>query len=362
VTDLVLALDATFPFSWADAWDRVGLIVGDGAASVTGVLVTLDATAEAVQRTASVGANVLVTHHPPYLDAPDPPAFGPGPAGTLTAALRFGVAVISLHTNLDRSPAGAEALPRVLGLDPLEPLESGVEEVSIVVAYAPREAEAAIRQAMASAGAGRIGEYEQCAFVGDGSGHFVAREQARPVTEARATGVAECRIEMGCPRASTALVLEAARRAHPYEEPVLFASEAVRARGAARYGRLCSWPEAGTLDGLARHVAHVLGAPVRAWGEGSRAIGRVATANGSGSSLLRSACALADVLVTGEVRYHDALDAVSRGLAIIEAGHDATEWPLVSVLAAAARETVPTTVRVTEERPTRMWHTVEGRG
>src|SRR5574340_1080976 len=104
VVELAAALERRFPAAWAEDWDRVGLIVGDVTARITGVLVTLDATAEAVRRAIESGANVLVTHHPPHLSAPEEVTACGGPAGTLEAALRLGVAVISLHTHLDRSP------------------------------------------------------------------------------------------------------------------------------------------------------------------------------------------------------------------------------------------------------------------
>jgi len=67
----------------------------------------------------------------------------------------------------------------------------------------------------------------------------------------------------------------------------------------------------------------------------------------------------ADVLFGGEVRYHDALDAVGNGLAIIEAGHDATEWPLVRVLADVTR-TVLGESGVVEEPAHAGWWIAEG--
>ena len=67
-------------------------------------------------------------------------------------------------------------------------------------------------------------------------------------------------------------------------------------------------------------------------------LARVATATGSAGSLVGDALATgAQALVAGEVRYHDALDAVESGLAIIELGHDVSEWPLVGLLADAVR-------------------------
>jgi putative NIF3 family GTP cyclohydrolase 1 type 2 len=68
-----------------------------------------------------------------------------------------------------------------------------------------------------------------------------------------------------------------------------------------------------------------------------------------------------DVLVTGELRYHEALDAVSSGLSVIEAGHDATEWPLVPVLASAAASTEGLDEAVVlVDRPLVHWSTTKG--
>jgi len=106
VGSLVGMLEKEFDPAWAEAWDRVGLICGDPSAGVRGVLVTLDATAEAVERAVARGANVVVTHHPPFLEAPETYEPQPGPSGTLVAALAAGVSVASFHTSLDRSPAG----------------------------------------------------------------------------------------------------------------------------------------------------------------------------------------------------------------------------------------------------------------
>ena len=61
-------LDATIPFAWAEPWDRVGLLVGDSATVVSRVLVSLDPTNAALDRASVEGANVLVTHHPAFLD------------------------------------------------------------------------------------------------------------------------------------------------------------------------------------------------------------------------------------------------------------------------------------------------------
>lgn len=358
--DIVLhALLDRFPAHWAEEWDRVGLIAGDPAARVTGVLVTLDATAEAIDRACLAGANLLVTHHPPYLDPPEHIVEAPGPAGALEAAVRRGVAIITLHTNLDRSPAGASALSRTLGFDEIGPLEASSEPVVLLVTYAPADAVPALRSAMSAAGAGRLGEYEACAFTVEGRGHFKERAGTRPAVHGSEHGVTEVRLEMVAPPSAADAVLAAARAVHPYEEAVVLAVPSQRMRGMARLGRVCAWDRGGTLGELASHVASTLGVACRVWGEPEHGVARIAVANGSGGSLIPEASASADALICGEVRYHDALAASASGLAIIEAGHDATEWPIVHVLADVVRDVLGTTVPVLEEPPAVGWWTME---
>lgn len=47
------------------------------------------------------------------------------------------------------------------------------------------------------------------------------------------------------------------------------------------------------------------------------------------------------MIVTGDISYHEALDARERGLAIIDAGHAATEKPVINRLAALIRRHFP---------------------
>lgn len=117
---LEAALLAEVPASDAESWDRTGMTVGDPARLVEGVAVALDPTVDAVREASARGANVLLTHHPAYLDAPD--AFGPstatyGGAGCVVwEAIKHGVALIALHTALDVSPYATRALPNRLKL------------------------------------------------------------------------------------------------------------------------------------------------------------------------------------------------------------------------------------------------------
>ena len=89
-----------------------------------------------------------------------------------------------------------------------------------LVWFVPVEAADATRDAVFAAGAGRIGGYDRCSFVGEGIGTFRGGEGTNPVvgTAGREERVAECRVETVVPAALVAAVVEALVAAHPYEE------------------------------------------------------------------------------------------------------------------------------------------------
>ena len=110
-----------FPALDAEDWDSTGLVVGERAVPLRKAAFALDPTVAAVQEAAKRGANVLVTHHPPFLSAPD--SFAPesssalNPGAVVWAAIQHGVALMCFHTALDVSPRAARVLPGMLGLD-----------------------------------------------------------------------------------------------------------------------------------------------------------------------------------------------------------------------------------------------------
>jgi putative NIF3 family GTP cyclohydrolase 1 type 2 len=344
IGDIERAIARRFPPQRAEAWDRVGLLAGDPERAVTGVVLALDPTIAAIESAAGLDANVLVTHHPAFLDPPHGPLRpGPGPEGVLFAALDAGVALVNAHTNLDRDAAAQRLLPDLLGLTPLAPLEQALMPMTIVTAYAPAEAADAVTAAMTAAGAGRIGDYEGCSFSATGVGAFTPAQDARPCsgTPSEHSQAEEVRIEMVAPRPLARSVAAAAVLAHPYEEPLVTVADVVIARNAARIGMLCAPATPIALRELTEHAGSVFGVTPRIWGDPNVIVTRIATSTGSAGSLIADALAeRADVLLAGEVRYHDALGARDAGLCVIELGHDVSEWPLVGLLEAVVR-TIP---------------------
>ena len=99
-------------------------------------------------------------------------------------------------------------------------------------------------------------------------------------------------------------------------------------------GRMGSLPAPMAVEDFARQVREALPAKhVRLVHAGARPVRKVALCSGSGAEFIQKAAFMgADVYVTGDVKYHEAQAAVELGMHVIDAGHFATEFPVVEVL------------------------------
>lgn len=109
------------------------------------------------------------------------------------------------------------------------------------------------------------------------------------------------------------------------------------ADGMTRVGTL---PEAMTPTAFAAMTAAALDTAVRL-GRGADLIRRVAVCGGSGGDFIPDLAGVADAFVTGEVKHHQWLEADAAGLTLIEAGHYATEVPVVDTLCRWLGEAFP---------------------
>lgn len=124
LTDVLAVLEAAYPLSWAEDWDRAGLVVGDPDAPVDRVLLAVDPTL-AIAREAA-GADLLVTHHPLLMRGVSFLPTTTGKGAVVTELIRSGTALWCGHTNADRSSLGTVgAWMRALDLRDAAALASG---------------------------------------------------------------------------------------------------------------------------------------------------------------------------------------------------------------------------------------------
>lgn len=338
VREICSILDELAPPGLAYSWDRAGLHTGDPDSDVARVLVALSVELDTLRAAKRRKAQMIVAHHP-LIWSPLASLRRDDPQAALCLALsEAGIACYSAHTNLDIVPGGvSHRLGELLQLEAVRPLFQA-EHAALVklVTFVPARYVDAVRTAVCSAGAGNIGEYTFCTFSTPGMGTFRPGSSSAPFIGRK--GVLneepEVRFETLVPRVRLAGVLEAMRAAHPYEEPAydIVTLEnrdpeiGLGVRGSLRAGLP-----------LARFAGHVISrlncGHVRIIGDRRRKVKHVAVIGGSGGSELQRIPEDVDVVVTGDVKYHEGIEARRRGIAIVDAGHDVTERPIVPVLA-----------------------------
>ncbi|MEX0868713.1 MAG: Nif3-like dinuclear metal center hexameric protein [Nitriliruptoraceae bacterium] len=367
VADWLALLDRRYPPSWAASWDHVGLQVGDPSWPVARVLVTLDVTGGVLDEAADVDGTLVVAHHPLLFRplAALTPASAAGRLALKAASAR--IPVTAVHTNLDVAGDGSgtsEPVADVLDLADRRSLTTELAESDLckLVTFVPADHTEAVIDALAAAGAGRDGNYERCSFRVRGIGTFRPLAGADPFVGAIGEDAAEdeFRVEMQLPRRLAGPVANALLATHPYEEVAydllpLFDGAAV---GFGVVGRLAT---PARLADVAAAIRERLPAPhLRFAGDPDRAVTTVAVVGGAGDSLLDAARGVeADVYVTGDLRHHVALDALEQGLAVIDAGHHATEAAAMPAFAARldedARREGLTAAVVASRTPTVPW-------
>jgi dinuclear metal center YbgI/SA1388 family protein len=336
LADVVAVLDALYDPRTAEDWDAVGLVTGDADQPVHRVLFAVDPVDEVIREAAAWGADLLVTHHPLLLRGVHSVATDNPKGRAVSALVSAGIALHVAHTNADVArPGVSDALAARLGVEDTRPLRPITDEsLDKVVVFVPHDAVDAVVDAMAAAGAGRLGDYERAAFASDGVGTFRPLPGANP-TIGRVGDierVPETRLEMAVPASRVEAVVAALRASHPYEEPafdVLLTRPLPGDRGLGRVGRLAA-PE--TLRAFGERVAATLpGTPsgVRVAGDLDALVQTVAVCGGAGDDLFDDVRrAGADVFVTADLRHHPASESLAHGSpALVDCAHWATEWP-----------------------------------
>jgi dinuclear metal center YbgI/SA1388 family protein len=344
LSTILAELDRRFPPSLAAEWDNVGLLLGDPTISIKTIMTCLTITPEVVAEAIDRNVGLIITHHPVMFRPTKKLIANSGEGKLLWPLISKNIAVYSPHTAFDNAQAGINQwIADQLQLQAIEPLRRGktAKQLKIVVFVPERDLEA-VQSAMFQAGAGHIGNYQECSFRIEGTGTFFGNDLTNPTIGQRGQGesVQEHRLEVICPEKSLTAVIKAMIKAHSYEEPAFDIYPLESVPSSSGEGRLGEFAQSTSLQDLAKQVLEKLqSGPVSFVGSASKSIQRVAIACGAAGEFLDDALrANADVFITGEMRFHDLLKAEARGIGLILPGHYATERPAVEMLADQLRD------------------------
>ncbi|MDR2391268.1 MAG: Nif3-like dinuclear metal center hexameric protein [Planctomycetota bacterium] len=338
VRDVVAAMERIAPPGLALSGDPAGLHAGDLETPVRRILVSLDASYDALRRAKRDRCGMLVVHHPLFYRGLKSLAEN-DPAGRLaTTVARSGFAVYSAHTCLDLAEGGVnDCLARTAGLAEttiMQPIKG--EKLLKLAVFTPVSSIEKVRRALCSAGAGHIGRYSDCTFRVRGTGTFRCGSgtkpfQGRPGSFEEAD---EYRLETVFGEFSADRVIDAMLAAHPYEE---VAYDLYPLQGQARtygFGRVGELSEPEFLAPLAGRLARTVGSGMAQYrGNPRRLVRRLAVWAGGGIDVKSAIDSRADALAAGEIGYHDGETLTDAGLALITLGHGYSEYPVLRPLA-----------------------------
>jgi dinuclear metal center YbgI/SA1388 family protein len=347
VADLLAALDRIAPRGLGENWDNNGLLFGRSDRPVASVLLGTDFTEGLVAEAKAAGAQAIVTHHPVMLKAVNRLSDRDPEQRAILSAVEAGIAHIAAHTNLDSAVGGTnDTLADLLGLTGVRPLTPAAAEEQLKLAvFVPEGDVDKVRSAMCAAGAGRIGEYDECSFRTPGTGTFRGSDASNPAVgqRGRLEEAPEYRLEVVLPARRLDAVVAAMRSAHSYEEPAFDVYPLKAPAGKTGMGRIGDLPAPRAVDDLVTLLKAKLEIPtVGLIGPRRRSVRRVAICTGSCGKLIGQILgAGGEFYLTGEMRHHDALSARESGLTVAAVGHFASERIALFPLAERLRAALP---------------------
>jgi len=342
---IITLLEEFAPRQLQATWDNSGLQVGDRQWLADRVLLALDITLDVIQYAVTNKFNFILSHHPLIFHKLARVDVSTPMGNIIATALKEQISAYAMHTNLDVVSGGvSDVLASLLKLEQIMILDKQKGDYYKLAVYVPSTHLDLVRQALGDAGAGWIGNYSHCSFASVGFGRFLPKDGAKPWIgcKGKMEEVEEYKLESLVEGHKLSGVLSAMKSAHPYDE---IAYDLVKMSNDAKYGlgRIGLLPEPMSLGAFSTLLGDLLGCySLKITGDEERAIKKVAVCGGSGSNYVAlSHRSGADVLVTGDIGHHAALEALQLGLALVDPGHYYSEHPIISRLESFLKDTIP---------------------
>lgn len=329
IRELTAFLEEFAPLSLQESYDNAGLLLGNPEEEVKGVMLCIDSTEAVLDEAIRNGCNLIIAHHPIIFSGLKKITGRNYIERVVIKAIQNEIAIYAAHTNLDNVRLGVNSkIAEKLGLSNLEILSPKKNILRKLVTYSPLDASESVRAALFKAGAGKIGEYDQCSFNAVGTGTFRAGEKANPYVGKRGEmhSEKEERIELVYENWKESRVIRALLEVHPYEEVAYDLYDLENSFAGAGSGLIGNLNKPMDERGFLLFLKSALKtACIRHSGEIHRDIEKVAICGGSGSFLLNLAISQgADAFVTADFKYHQFFDADGH-LLIADVGHYESE-------------------------------------
>lgn len=336
IRELVNFFEQIAPTSLQENYDNSGLLVGNEEEHINGVLVNLNCTEDVLEEAIENNCNVIVSHHPIWFQALKRLTGKNHVERIIMKAIKNNIALYSIHTNLDNvlHQGVNESLGKILGLKNVQVLVPKENLMKKLVVFVPSSHAKNVVEALGTAGAGKLGNYDNCSFQTEGEGQF------RPLQNSNAfigvigsvEKIKEQRVEVIYENYRENKIIEALNQSHPYEEvayDIYHLDRQHQQIGAGAFGDLQN-----TMNEqeFLSHLKEKLNLEIIRFTPREKSIKKVAICGGAGSFLLGAAKRIkADALVTGDFKYHEFFMA-ENDITICDIGHHESENHISSLL------------------------------
>jgi dinuclear metal center YbgI/SA1388 family protein len=329
VKDIISELEKFAPLSYQEDYDNAGIIIGNPDQECKAVLLTIDVTESIIEEAIKKGSNLIIAHHPLVFSGLKKIIGRNYIERSVIKAIKNDIAIYAAHTNIDNVLNGVNnKISEKLGLINCQILKPTKNQLKKLVTFIPISHADKVREAVFSAGAGHIGNYDCCSYNIAGKGSFRALDGTNPFVgnKGELHFEEELRFETIFPDYLQKTIIDSLLASHPYEEvayDIYSLDNENQTIGAGLIGDLeTSIPEKEFLELIkqkfeAKVVRHtkLLNKPIQ----------KVAICGGSGSFLVKDAIQKkADIFITGDFKYHQFFDAENK-IIIADIGHYESE-------------------------------------
>jgi len=329
IKEVISFLESIAPSAYQESYDNVGLIVGNPTTKVEGILITLDCTEDVVKEAIEKGCNLIVAHHPIIFQGLKTLTGKNYVERTVINAIKNDIAIYASHTNIDNILEGVSGkIAKTIGLEEVKVLSPKKNLLSKLSFFAPKNDVKPILEKLHLAGAGNIGNYENCSFSSDGIGAFTPNNKALPhIGEAKKeTKLEETKVEILLPTYLEEKIVNTLKKHHPYEEVAYYLVRLENSNqevGSGTIGYLTNELEVEAFLSLLKEKFNL--SCIKHTMFHKKKVKKIAICGGSGSFLLKQAIRQsADVFISADFKYHDYFDAENK-IIIADIGHYESE-------------------------------------
>jgi dinuclear metal center YbgI/SA1388 family protein len=323
--EIISVLEEMAPLAYAEDFDNVGLLVGDKNSEATGVLVCHDALESVIDEAIAKKCNLVVCFHPILFSGLKKITGKNYVERSIIRAIKNDIAIYAVHTALDNHQDGVNKIfCDALGLTNTKILIPKPNYIRKLVTYTIPENAEKLRNALFDAGAGNIGNYENCSFNSKGIGTYMGNEHSNP--EFGFMESEEIKIEVTFEKHLENKILKALFKNHVYEEVAYEIYDLQNKNQNVGLGMIGELPVPMEEKDFLTFVkdkmqsegiwhSAFLGKPIK----------KVAVLGGSGSFAIKNAIqAGADTFLTADLKYHQFYEAENQ-LILADIGHFESE-------------------------------------